>query len=122
MRRTPPKRPAPETNAEEGSISFRGFVPKVSSTRGTRALQSFHLRDEPSSKASHNVLEANLGYQDVSGTTSHALARAELTPEASLEPVRRRVKHMDQIKKFGPQERLAGIISGGRKDVGQAGH
>jgi hypothetical protein len=60
VRRTPPKSPAPETNTKKGSISFRGFVPEVSSTRGTRVLQSFHLRDEPSSKGSHNGLEANL--------------------------------------------------------------
>jgi hypothetical protein len=28
-RRTPPKSPTPKTNTEEGSVSFRGFVPEA---------------------------------------------------------------------------------------------
>jgi hypothetical protein len=72
-RRTPSKSPTPETNTEEGSVSFRGFVPEASLNRGTGASQPFHLRDEISSGASHNGSEVNLGHQDAPGATNSDL-------------------------------------------------
>jgi hypothetical protein len=105
-RRTPPKSPALETNTEEGSMSFQGFGPEVSPTRGTGASQSFHLRDEASSEASHNGSESNCEDQDVPGTTILVPIRVEREeepiPEASPEPTQLRVKHMAQKRKFGP--------------------
>jgi hypothetical protein len=52
-RRTPPSVPSPRVNVEEGSASFRGFVPEVSPTPEAGAAPSFVLRDESGSEASY---------------------------------------------------------------------
>jgi hypothetical protein len=52
-RRTPPSAPSSGVNAEEGSASFRGFIPEVSPTPEVSAAPSFILRDESGSEASY---------------------------------------------------------------------
>jgi len=51
VKRTSPRVFMAGTNTEEGSASFRGFVPEVSPTQGAGSLPPFVLRDESCSKA-----------------------------------------------------------------------
>lgn len=44
-----------ETNTEEGTASFRGFVPEVSPIRWVGPLSPSGLRDETSSEVSHRA-------------------------------------------------------------------
>jgi hypothetical protein len=115
-RRTPPERHVPESNTEEGSMSFRGFVPKAPQHHGEGSSSPFGLRDESSSEASHHGLEIPLDEPEgvAFGAKSLAPPRteegAESTPEPSPQQTPRRVKHTAQRKKFGPRDRLASII------------
>jgi hypothetical protein len=56
-RRTPPSVPSAGANTEEGSASFRGFVPEVSPTPEAGTAPSFVLRDESGSEASYQGAE-----------------------------------------------------------------
>jgi hypothetical protein len=116
-KRTSPRMSTAETNTEEGSASFRGFVPEVSPAQGASSSPPFGLRDEPSSEASHRgsdipFKETNAG---ASTTTSPVPERSEgegePTPEVRTVPTMRRVKHAAKKKKFGTRDRLAEIIS-----------
>lgn len=106
-------------------MSFRGFVPETSPTRGAGTLPPFGLRDETSFEASHNGSdvpdeELNVG---VWGATSSALVRTEEevepTLETSLEPASCRVKHMARKKKFEPRGHLASLISEAEQMLGR---
>jgi hypothetical protein len=116
-KKTLPRRPAAETIVEEGSVSFRGFVPEVSPARGTGHSPPFSLRDETSFEASHRGSDAhneevNLGESvTASPASTRSEGEGELRPEASPVPAARRVKHVVKRKKFGPRDRLAEIIS-----------
>jgi hypothetical protein len=88
-------------------------------------LPHLGLRDETSSEATHQGLnasheEVNLGE---SVTTSPASTKSkregEPRPEASPEPVTRRVKHVAKRMKFDPRDRLAEIISGAEQMWGR---
>jgi hypothetical protein len=116
-KRTSPRVSMARTNTEEGSASFRGFVPEVSPTRGAGSLPHFTLRDESGSEASYRgsdipLEETNAG---ASITTSPVPERSEgegePIPEACTVKAMRRVKHPVRKKKFGARDRLAEIIS-----------
>jgi hypothetical protein len=59
-RRTPPERHVPESNTEEGSLSFHGFVPEAPQHHGEGSSAPFGLRDESSPEASHHGSEIPL--------------------------------------------------------------
>jgi len=106
----------PETNTEEGSLSFRGFMPQAPPHRREGNLPPFGLRDETSSEASHHgseiPIEEPIGaaFEARSLTSPRTQEEAEPTPEPSPLHTPSRVKHMAQRKKFGPQGRLASLI------------
>jgi hypothetical protein len=57
VKRTPPSESSAGANAEEGSATFRGFVPEVSPTPEAGTAPSFVLRDESGSEASYQGAE-----------------------------------------------------------------
>jgi hypothetical protein len=105
------------TNNEEGSASFRGFVPEVSPTQRAGSLPIFALSDESRSEASYQGSDTPLAEANVeaSTTTSPVTERSEGVGELILGTqtvqVTRRVKHLGRKRKFGARDRLAGIIS-----------
>ncbi|XP_062155102.1 uncharacterized protein LOC133863127 [Alnus glutinosa] len=92
-RRTPPSAPSPRVNVEEGSASFRGFIPEVS------PAPSFVLRDESSSEASFHGEQCAEPERSGEGEGN--------VPEAQDIPVARRVKHPARKRKFTAQDRMA---------------
>jgi hypothetical protein len=75
------------TNTEEGSASFRGFVPEVSPTQEAGSTPPFVLRDESGSEASYQgpdtpLEETNAGASTV---TSPAPERSEEEGEPIIE-------------------------------------
>jgi hypothetical protein len=116
-KRTTPRRLPVETITEEGSTSFRGFVPEISPAWGDTTLPPLDLRDETSSKASHQGSNAPPQESNFveSVTTSPKLVKSEgegeLTPLASLVHALPWVKHLAKRKKFSSRDRLANITS-----------
>jgi hypothetical protein len=120
VRRTPPSAPMAGTNAEEGSVSFRGFVPEVGTT------PSFVLRDKSGSEASYQGPDTPLEETHVgaSTVTSPAPERSEEgdepRPEAHNVRITRRVKHPARKRKFSVQDCLVKIISEAERMWGRA--
>jgi hypothetical protein len=117
VKRTPPRVSMVGTNTEEGSASFRGFVPEVSPTQEAGSTPPFVLRDESGSEASYQgpdtpLEETNAG---ASTLTSPTPERSEEEGESILEAhnvqVTLRVKHPARKKKFGVRDCLVEIIS-----------
>lgn len=125
VRRTPKERQAPETNTEEGSMSFQGFVPEASSNQGEGSLPPFGLKDKTSSEASHHGSEIPLEEPEAAalGATSPTSLRMEVgagpTPETNLQRTPHRVKHMAKRKNFEPRGRLASLISKAEQMLGR---
>jgi len=124
-RRTPPERHVPESNTEEGSMSFRGFVPEAPQHHGEGSLVPFGLRDESSPEASQHGSEIPLDELEGAtfGATGPTLPRMEEregpTPEPSPQQTLLSVKYTAQRKKFGPRDRLASIILEAEKMLGR---
>jgi hypothetical protein len=117
VKRTPPRVSMVGTNTEEGSASFRGFVPEVSPTQEAGSTPPFVLRDESGSEASYQgpdtpLEETNAGASTVTSPTPE---RSEEEGESILEAhnvqVTLRVKHPARKKKFGVRDCLVEIIS-----------
>jgi hypothetical protein len=117
VKRTPPRVSMAGTNTEEGSASFRGFVPEVSPTQKAGSTPPFVLRDESGSEASYQGPDTPLDETNAGASTVTSLApeRSEEESEPILEAhnvqVTRRVKHLARKKKFGVRDRLVEIIS-----------
>jgi hypothetical protein len=109
--------PMPEANTEEGLVSFEGFIPECSPIRDPIVLPAFSLVDKsdsegsPSSSRSYTE-EVNLGDTGAASPLSEtAINENDHSPATGTnEPTRPRVKHMAKRRKFGPRDRLAGII------------
>jgi hypothetical protein len=69
-KRTSPRISTADANTEEGSASFRGFVPEVSPAQGAGYSPSFGLRYEPSSEASHRGLDIPFEETNVGASTT----------------------------------------------------
>jgi hypothetical protein len=115
-RRTPPSVPSSGVNVEEGSASFRSFIPEVSPTPEASAAPSFVLRDESGSEASYqgerdaetSVAEPPLGASTVIAPEPEMSGEGdEAVPEARGMQVTRRVKHPARKRKFTAQDRIA---------------
>jgi hypothetical protein len=107
VRRTPPSVPMAGTNTEEGSASFRGFVPEVYPTQEADTTPSFVLRDESGSEASYQgpgtpLEETHAGASTVtSPVPKRSEEEGKLIPEAHNVRVTGRVKHLTRKRKFG---------------------
>jgi hypothetical protein len=116
-RRTPPSVSSAGVNVEEGSASFRGFVPEVSPTPEAGTAPSFVLRDESGSEASYQGPETPLEETHAGASTINSPAPGrsgegdEPRTEARDVQVTRRVKHSARKRKFSAQNRLVEIIS-----------
>jgi hypothetical protein len=127
VRRTPHSTPMAGTNAEEGSTSFRGFVPEVSPTQEVGTMPSFVLKDEFGSEASYQGPDTPLEETYVGAYTVTSLAperseeRDEPRPETRNVRITRRVKHPARKRKFSVQDRLVEIISEAER-MGWGGH
>ncbi|XP_062158770.1 uncharacterized protein LOC133866254 [Alnus glutinosa] len=115
-RRTPPSVPSSGVNVEEGSASFRGFIPEVSPTPEASAAPSFVLRDESGSEASFqgeqcaetSFAEPPLGTSTADAPEPEGSGEGDgNVPEARDIPVTRRVKHPARKRKFTAQDRIA---------------
>jgi len=117
VKRSPPRVSMAGTNTEEGSTSFRGFVPEVSPTQEAGSTPPFVLRDESGSEASYQGPDTPIGETNAgaSTVTSPAPERSEEEGEPIIEAhnvqVTRGVKHPERKKKFGVRNRLFEIIS-----------
>jgi hypothetical protein len=114
--RTPPSGPSSRVNVEEGSASFRGFIPKVSITPEVSPAPSFVLRDESGSEASfqgEQCAETSFAEPPLGTSTADAPEPERSgegdgnVPEARDIPVTRRVKHPARKRKFTAQDRIA---------------
>jgi hypothetical protein len=114
-RRTPPSVPSSGVNVEEGSASFRGFIPEVSPTPEASTAPSFVLRDESGSEASYqgeqgtetSFAEPHLGTSTVISPEPERSGEGDETvPEARDIQVTRRVKHPARKRKFTAQDRI----------------
>lgn len=113
---TPPSAPSSGVNAEEGSASFRGFIPEVSPTPEVSPAPSFVLRDESGSEASfqgEQRAEASSAEPPPVASTAEGL-EPEMSgeglgnvPEVRDVPVRRRVKHPARKRKPSAQDRIS---------------
>jgi hypothetical protein len=119
-RRTPPSVPSAGVNVEEGSASFRGFVPEVSPTPEAGTTPSFVLRDEFGSEASYQgdqgaetfFEEPPLGASVVTTPEPERSGEGDETiPEGRDIQVTRRVKHPARKWKFTAQDRIVEMIS-----------
>jgi hypothetical protein len=129
-RRAPPMRMAkcpieeisqglvPEVNTEEGSMSFEWFILECSLTREPIVLPTFSLVDEfdsegPSSPLRSNNDEVNFGNTKAASPTPETVINEgdPLSEAGTNELAWPRVKHLSKRRKFGPRDRLAGIIS-----------
>jgi hypothetical protein len=126
VKRTPSRVSMAGTNTEEGSASFRGFVPEVSPTQEAGSTPPFVLRDESGSEASYQdpdtpLEETNAGASTV---TSPAPERSKEEGESIIEAhnvqVTRQVKHPARKKKFSVRDRLVEIISEAERMWGKA--
>jgi hypothetical protein len=117
-RRTPPSAPSSGVNAEEGSASFRGFIPEFSPTPEASAAPSLILRDESGSgsEASYQgekCTEASFAEPPLGTSTTDVQdpessgGGNETVPEARDKQVTRRVKHPARKRKFTAQDRIA---------------
>ncbi|XP_062161875.1 uncharacterized protein LOC133868887 [Alnus glutinosa] len=124
-RRTPPSAPSSGANVEEGSASFRGFIPEVSLTPEVSPATSFVLRDESGSEASfqgEQCAETSFAEHPLWTSTTDAPEPESTTdapepersgeedgnvPEARDILVARRVKHPARKRKFTAQDRIA---------------
>jgi hypothetical protein len=115
-KRTPPSAPSSGVNAGEGSASFRGFIPEVSSTPEVSAAPSFILRDESGYEASYQgeqCTETSSAEPPLGTSTTDVLEPGrsgewdETVPEARDIQVTRRVKHPARKQKFTAQDRIA---------------
>jgi hypothetical protein len=114
------------TNTEEGSESFRGFVPEVSPTQEAGSTPPFILRDESGSEASYQGPDTPFEENHAGASTinSPAPERSKEGDEPKLEAhdvqVTRRVKHPTRKRKFSVQDRLVEIISEAERMWGKA--
>jgi hypothetical protein len=105
------------TDTEEGSASFRGFVPEVSPTQEAGSTPPFVFRDESGSEASYQGPDTPLEETNARASTvtspvpERSEEEGEPIPEAHNVQVTRRVKHLARKKKFGARDRLVQIIS-----------
>jgi hypothetical protein len=90
-RRTSSSAPSPRVSVEEGSASFRDFIPEVS------PAPSFVLRDESGSEASFHGEQCAAPKGSGEGNV----------PEARDVPVAPRVKHLAKKRKLTGQDRMA---------------